>query len=75
MEEADYAKYFLQATFTGQVPAAPRTLSGAATAKQFVSVTPGVVGYVRGSDVDDSVKALKVDGKSPGEAGYALKVK
>ena len=75
MEEADYAKYFLQATFTGQVPAAPRTLSGAATAKQFVSVTPGAVGYVRGSDVDDSVKTLKVDGKSPGEAGYALKVK
>ncbi len=75
MEEADYTKYFLQATFTGQVQAPPRTLSGANTTKQFVTVTPGAIGYLRGSDTDDSVKTLKVDGKSPGEAGYPLKLK
>ena len=75
LDEDAYAKYFLQATFVGLVQSAPRPLSGAATAKQFVSVTPGAISYVRGSDADDSVKTLKVDGKSPGEAGYPLKVK
>jgi ABC-type phosphate transport system substrate-binding protein len=75
MGEDDYSKYFLQATFTGQVQAAPRALSGAAVAKQFVSVTPGAISYVRSSDADDSVKILKVDGKSPGEAGYPVTIK
>jgi len=57
------------------VQSAPRAMNGSATAKQYVSVTPGAISYVRSSDTDDSVKVLKVDGKSPGEAGYPLKLK
>jgi phosphate transport system substrate-binding protein len=75
MDEDAYAKYFLQATFVGIVQSAPRPLAGAGTAKQFVAVTPGAISYVRGSDIDDSVKVLKVDGKSPGDPGYPIKVK
>ncbi len=75
MDVDAYSKYFLQATFVGLVQSAPRPLNGSATSKQFVSVTPGAISYVRGSDTDDSVKTLKVDGKSPGESGYPLKVK
>ena len=75
MNEAEFAKFFLQATFTGAVQSAPRQISGAAGAKQFVSGTPGGICYVRGSDADDSVKVVKVDGKLPGEAGYPLKIK
>ena len=75
MGEDDYAKYFLQATFVGQVQSAPRTLSGAGVAKQFVSVTPGAISYIRGSDTDDSVKVVKVDGRAPGDPDYKLKIK
>jgi ABC-type phosphate transport system substrate-binding protein len=75
MEEGEYSKYFLQATFTGLVQSAPRAMNGSGTAKQFVAVTPGAIGYLRASDADDSVKVLKVDGKTPGEAGYGLKLK
>lgn len=75
MEEGEYSKYFLQATFTGLVQSAPRAMNGSGTVKQFVAVTPGAIGYLRASDADDSVKVLKVDGKSPGEAGYGLKLK
>ena len=49
-------------------------LTGVAVAKQFVSVTPGAISYIRASDADDSVKVVKVDGHAPGEAGYALKL-
>jgi ABC-type phosphate transport system substrate-binding protein len=73
--EDDYAKYFLQATFTGLVASAPRPFSSPATLRQFVSGTPGAIGYLRGSDVDDSVKILKVDGHAPGDAEYPLKIK
>ena len=74
MNEADYGKYFLQATFIGLVQAAPRQVN-AATLRQLVAGTPGAIGYARASDVDDSVKIVKVDGHSPGEADYPLKIK
>ena len=73
--EDDYAKYFLQATFIGLVSSAPRPFSSAAALRQFVANTPGAIGYLRGSDVDDSVKIIKVDGHAPGEADYPLKIK
>ena len=75
MSEAEYGKYFLQATFTGAVTAAPKQLASAAAVKQFVAGTAGGIGYVKGSEADDLVRVLKVDGKAPGEAGYPLKIK
>jgi ABC-type phosphate transport system substrate-binding protein len=41
----------------------------------FVSSTPGAIGYVRASEANDSVKILKVDGVAPGDAAYKLKIK
>ena len=73
--EDDYSKYFLQATFIGLVASAPRPLAGAAAVRQFVAGTPGAIGYLRGSDVDDSVKIVKVDGHAPGDTDYPLKIK
>jgi ABC-type phosphate transport system substrate-binding protein len=75
MAESDYAKYFLQATFVGLVQSAPRQISSAEAMRQFVAKVPGAISYLRESDVDDSVKIVKVDGHAPGEAGYPLKVK
>lgn len=74
MTEAEYSRFFLQATFTGSVQAAPKALASSAAIKQFVAENPGAIGYVRSHDLDDSVKALKVDGKAPGDADYKLKL-
>jgi phosphate transport system substrate-binding protein len=75
MTEADYAKYFLQATFIGQVAAAPRELSSAGAVRQYVSRVGGGIGYISASDVDESVKVVKIDGKLPGDPDYKLKIK
>lgn len=75
MSEDDYSKYFLQATFIGIVQSAPRPLTSAGAVRQFIAGTPGTIGYLRGSDVDDSVKIVKVDGHAPGDADYPLKIK
>jgi hypothetical protein len=40
--------------------------------KQVVGSNLHAVGYVDSLFLDDSVKALKIDGKSPGEQGYPL---
>ncbi len=75
MSEAEFADYFVEATFTGAVSAAPKALNSAAEVKAFVGGNAGGLCYLRASEADDSVKVLKVDGVAPGEAGYKLKIK
>ena len=72
MSEADFTKYYLQATFTGLVAAAPKSLDSAAAMKAFVAATPGAIGYIRAADVDATVKVVKIDGAAPTDAGYKL---
>ena len=75
MSEDEYAKYFLQATFIGLVRAAPEQITSAAGLKAHIAKIPGTIGYLRASEVDDTVKVVKVDGKLPGEPDYKLKIK
>jgi ABC-type phosphate transport system substrate-binding protein len=58
MSETDYAKYFLQASFTGAISAPPKDAASAAEIKQLVASNPGAIGYVKQEDVDDTVKVL-----------------
>jgi ABC-type phosphate transport system substrate-binding protein len=58
MNESEYAKYFMQASFTGAVAAPPKDASSAAQMKQLVAANPGAVGYVPQQEVSDSVKVL-----------------
>jgi len=71
MSEAEYTKYFLQATFTGKLQAAPKMLAPGAV-KKYVAETPGAIGYVLSTDADDSVRVIKVDDKTPFHADYPL---
>ncbi|MBI3415707.1 MAG: hypothetical protein HY043_10395 [Verrucomicrobia bacterium] len=72
MSDGELSRYFLQATFTGAVAAAPKQIGPSAVNKKFVADTAGAIGFVRASEADNSVKVLKVDGKAPGEAGYPI---
>jgi ABC-type phosphate transport system substrate-binding protein len=58
MSESDYAKYFLQAAFTGRVQAAPRDLSSAAQMKARLAANLNAIGYLNTKDVDDSVRVI-----------------
>jgi len=58
MSDAEYSKFFLEATFSGQVTAPPKEASSAAQIKQMVADNPGGIGYIRKSDIDDSVKIV-----------------
>ena len=74
MSESEYTDYFVEATFTGAVTAAPKSLPSSAAVKKFVADTAGALGYLASGDTDDSVKILKVDGHAPGDGGYPLKL-
>ena len=75
MAEAEYTDFFVSATFTGAVAAAPKSFPTPAAVKKYVATTPGAMGYIRASDADDTVKILKIGGKAPGDADYGLKIK
>jgi hypothetical protein len=73
MNDAALKRYYMLATFNGKELAAPKEVASAAALKKFVASTPGAVGCILASDVDDTVKVLKVDGAAPGDPGYKLR--
>ncbi len=75
MDSRELDRYFLYQSFKGEHLAGPTTLAAAAEVRKFVVSTPGAVGYLRESDVDDSVKVLRVNGLLPGDDGYPLRLR
>ncbi len=74
MTESEFSRHFLQGVFTGEVLVSPKTLSSPAGARKFVFNVPGAIGFVRASDVDSSVKVIRVDGRLPGDKDYGLRI-
>jgi ABC-type phosphate transport system substrate-binding protein len=74
LSEGDLKNHFLRGLFTGDILVSPKILATAVGVRKFVFNVPGAIGYVRLSDVDDSVKVLRVDELLPDDKGYRLKV-
>ena len=75
MNDPQYEKYFLAATFAGTIQSAPKVIPNGMAVCQFVATEPGAIGYLRATEADRTVKVLKVDGKAPGDPGYPIKIK
>jgi ABC-type phosphate transport system substrate-binding protein len=74
MDEKDFNKYFLHSMFTGELHAAPKALASSGEVLKFVFNVPGAIGYLKASDVDDSVKIVRIDSRLPGEKEYAIRL-
>jgi len=72
MKADELKPYWLGKIFRGELTAAPRTFSSDASVKQYVAGNLNAVGYIDSVLLDSSVKALRIDGKRPGEPGYPL---
>jgi hypothetical protein len=68
-----FDRYFMRALYIGAVAEAPRVIRSATAMKRIAAGTPGAVTYVFASQLDSTVKALKIDGFSPGDSQYPLK--
>jgi hypothetical protein len=73
MNDSALRRYYMLAAFNGKEIAQPRDVASAAALKKFVATTPGAIGCILSSEVDASVKVLKVDGAAPGEPAYKLR--
>jgi ABC-type phosphate transport system substrate-binding protein len=74
MSEKDLNTHFIQGVFAGGVLAPPKTLGSAAEVRKFVFNVPGAIGYVKGTEVDPSVKILRIDGRLPDDKDYRLRL-
>jgi len=53
----------------------PKVLGTGLLVRQSIATEPYAVGFVKASDVDDSVKVVTIDGSRPGDIAYKLKSK
>jgi ABC-type phosphate transport system substrate-binding protein len=74
LDENGYQDRLLRGMFLGDVFVAPKTLASPVILRKFVFNAPGAIGYLRASDVDDSVKVLRIDGLLPEDKDYRLQI-
>jgi ABC-type phosphate transport system substrate-binding protein len=74
MNETDFNNHFLHGVFTGEVLVSPKTLATPVGVRKFVFNVPGAIGYLRVSDLDPTVKAVRIDERGPEDKGYRLHV-
>ena len=74
MDENNYRNYFLRGMFRGEVFMSPKTLATPIIVKKFVFNAPGGIGYIRASEVDGTVKVLRIDGHLPEDKDYILQI-
>jgi ABC-type phosphate transport system substrate-binding protein len=75
MTETDFTLHFMHASFNGGTADPPKPAGSGAQVRQSVAGTATAVGFIRASDADASVRVITIDGSSPGQPAYRLKVK
>jgi hypothetical protein len=74
LDESGYQDRLLRGMFLGDVFVAPKTLASPLILRKFVFNAPGAIGYLRASDVDGSVKVIRIDGMLPDNKDYRLQI-
>jgi len=66
-------KFWVRRLFSGQIPAKPSFVPSPTAAGKQVLKSQGALSIVDARKVPKGVRVLLIDGKKPGDAGYALK--
>lgn len=72
MTEPQFNQYWIAKQFRAESSSAPTKLKTSELTQQFVSSTPGAIGFMAAKEVKPGVKVLKIEGRMPGESGYRL---
>ena len=72
MTPSELRKYWIGRVFRGEIPAEPTVVPTTDAAVKRVRDRAGAFSVVMAKDVPEGVRVLTIDGKRPGEAGYAL---
>jgi ABC-type phosphate transport system substrate-binding protein len=73
MTEAQFRQHWIAKVFRADVQSSPRIVYSGQMALDQVSRTPGAITFVEDTAAVKGVKVLKIDGRSPGQAGYRVR--
>jgi hypothetical protein len=73
MNEAEFKRYWIEKIFRAEAQTGPKLVYSNEMAMELVAAIPGSIAFVDASRIPKSLRALKIDGRLPGEKGYALK--
>jgi ABC-type phosphate transport system substrate-binding protein len=84
MSETDFTLHFMRGAVWASShvvssgsprPDPPKTVGSGVQVRQLVAGTADAVGFIKASQLDDSVKVITIDGSGPGQPDYRLKLK
>ncbi len=73
MGEDDFSQHQMQASFNGDASNPPKVVATDEAVRNMVAAQPGAIGFLRVADINDSVRAVTVDGVTAGQDGYKVK--
>ena len=75
MNEDQFKTHFIRGLYTGEILTSPKILATPSGVRKFIFNVPGAIGYLRLSDLDASVKIVRIDGLFPEDKGYRLHIR
>ncbi len=75
MSEDQFETHILRGLFTGDILVSPKILAAPSGVRKFLFNVPGAIGYLRLSDVDSTVKVVRIDNLMPEDKGYKLRIR
>jgi hypothetical protein len=73
MSESQFRQYWISKVFRAEASSGPKIVYSNEMATELVSAIPGSVAFVEATEVPKGLKVLKIDGRLPGDKGYALR--
>lgn len=74
MNEDQFKTHFLRGLYSGEILVSPKILDTPYGVRKFIFNVPGAIGYLRKSDVDATVKVVRLNEMFPDDKGYKLHV-
>lgn len=73
MDEAQFRQYWIAKMFRAEVPRGPKIVFSTDMMLDLVVAIPGSISFINADEVSEDVRIVRIDGKSPTDAGYPLK--
>ncbi len=73
MTEAQFRQHWIGKVFRADTALAPKIVYSTEMAGDMVNRFPGAIAFIDADLVGKGMKVLKIDGRAPGEKGYALR--
>lgn len=73
MNEVEFRRFWIEKVFRAEAQTGPKIVYSNEMATELVTAIPGSIAFVDASRIPKTLKELKIDGRLPGDKGYALK--